>query len=108
MQILQHLLVSSPEHHAIFADAGWDRAAVAASLRQNLRRPGSDLIAGAQGVDEGIAPARANDMVDKFWADGLLVVRVGGAAGLYSAICCGWTGGRFREEYRPVTMEIEE
>jgi len=102
------ILVLSPEHHAIFADAGWDRARIEASLHDNLRRPGADLIAGAQGVGEGIAPARANDMVNKFWPEGLLVVRAGGAAGLYSAICCGWTGGRFREESQPVTREIVE
>lgn len=100
------ILVLSPEHHAIFADAGWDRARIEASLRDNLRRPGTELVAGAQGVGEGMAPSRAGDMVDKFWPEGLLVVRAGGAAGLYSAICCGWTGGRFREESQPVTKEI--
>jgi hypothetical protein len=47
-------------------------------------------------------------MIDKFWPEGLLIVRAGGAAGLYSAICCGWTGGRFREESQPVTREIME
>jgi len=33
-------------------------------------------------------------------------VRAGGAAGLFSAICAGWTGGRFRDQSRPVTREI--
>jgi hypothetical protein len=102
------ILVLSPEHHAIFADAGWDRAGIEASLRADLRRPGRDLVAGAGGVGEGIAATRAGEMVDKFWPEGLLVVRAGGAAGLYSAICCGWTGGRFREESQPVTREIAE
>jgi hypothetical protein len=102
------VLVLSPEHHAIFADAGWDRARIEASLRENLRRPGADLVAGAQGVGEGIAASRAGELVDKFWPEGLLVCRVGGAAGLYSAILCGWTGGRFREESQPITREIVE
>ena len=102
------VLVLSPEHHAIFADAGWDRARIEVSLRENLLRPGAQLIAGSGGVGEGIAPARVNDLVDKFWPDGLLIVRAGGAAGLYSAILCGWTGGRFREESQPVTREIRE
>jgi hypothetical protein len=102
------ILVLSPEHHAIFADAGWDRARIEASLRADLRRPGRDLVAGAGGVGEGISATRAGEMVDKFWPEGLLVVRAGGAAGLYSAICCGWTGGRFREESQPVTREIAE
>ena len=102
------ILVLSPEHHGIFRDAGWDRLRIERELRAALRRPGRDLIAGAHGVGEGIAPSRAEDMVDKFWPEGLLIVRVGGQAGLYSAICCGWTGGRFREESQPVTREIME
>lgn len=102
------ILVLSPEHHAIFADAGWDRACIEASLRANLRRPGGDVVVGAQGVAEGMPEKRRDETIDKFWPDGLLVVRAGGAAGLYSAICCGWTGGRFREESQPVTREIVE
>ncbi|WP_458098172.1 hypothetical protein [Roseomonas sp. WA12] len=102
------ILVLSPEHHAIFADAGWSRAEIEASLRENLRRPGSDVVVGAHGVAEGMPQKRAGELIDKFWPDGLLVVRAGGAAGLYSAICCGWTGGRFREESQPVTKEILE
>lgn len=101
------VLVLSPEHHAIFRDAGWGRAEVEAALREALRRPGSEVVAGAGGVGEGMPAARAAGMVDKFWPEGLLVVRAGGAAGLYSAICAGWTGGRFRAESRPVTREIE-
>ncbi len=101
------LLVLSPEHHAIFRSAGWGRAEVEASLRAALRRPGSEVVTGAGGVGEGMPPARAGGMVDKFWPEGLLIVRAGGAAGLYSAICAGWTGGRFRTESRPVTREIE-
>jgi hypothetical protein len=100
------ILVLSPEHHGIFRDAGWNRGRIEAELRAALRRPGADLIAGAQGVGEGIDPRRRDEMVDKFWPGGLLVVRAGGAAGLYSAICCGWTGGRFRDESRSVTREI--
>jgi glutaredoxin len=100
------ILVLSPEHHAIFRDAGWGRAEVEHALREALRRPGADVIVGAGGVGEGMAPPRAAAMVDKFWPEGLLVVRAGGAAGLYSAICAGWTGGRFREESRIVTREI--
>jgi hypothetical protein len=100
------ILVLSPEHHAIFRDAGWGRAEVEGALRDALRRPGRDLVAGAGGVGEGMAATRAHDMIDKFWPEGLLVVRAGGEAGLYSAICAGWTGGRFRAESQPVTREI--
>ena len=100
------MLVLSPEHHAIFRDAGWNRADITASLHDNLKRPGAEIMQGAQGVGEGIDPARAEETVNKFWPEGLLIVRAGGQAGLYSAILCGWTGGRFREESQPVTREI--
>ena len=100
------MLVLSPEHYAIFRAAGWDRARLEAELRLALRRPGAELVQGAGGVGEGISPARASDTVDKFWPDGLLVVRAGGEAGLFSAILAGWTGGRFRDESQPITKEI--
>ena len=45
---------------------------------------------GAQGVGEGIPASRAEEMVPKFWDDGLLIVRAGGSAGMFSAICGGW------------------
>ena len=100
------MLVLSPEHHGIFKEAGWSRADITSSLHDDLRRPGADIVHDAQGVGEGIDPARADEMVNKFWPEGLLIVRAGGQAGLYSAICGGWTGGRFREESQPVTREI--
>jgi hypothetical protein len=100
------MLVLSPEHYAIFRDAGWDRRRIESELHATMRRPGRDLIQGAQGVGEAIVPSRADEMVNKFWPDGLLIVRAGGKAGLFSAICTGWTGGRFRDESKPVTREI--
>jgi hypothetical protein len=102
------MLVLSPEHYAIFRAAGWDRVRVEGELHRALTRPGRDLVQGAQGVGEGIAPARVNESVPKFWPGGLLIVRAGGEAGLFSAILAGWTGGRFRDESQPVTMEIRE
>ncbi|MEZ5713716.1 MAG: thioredoxin family protein [Paracoccaceae bacterium] len=107
-EFVNAMLVLSPEHHAIFADAGWDRARIEESLRANLRRPGSEVVVGAGGVGEGVSKDREGEMIDKFWPEGLLIVRAGGDAGLYSAICCGWTGGRFRHESQPVTKEIVE
>ena len=45
-------------------------------------------------------------LVDKFQPDGLLIVRAGGPAGLFSAIIGGWPGQRVREECQAVTHEI--
>jgi len=101
------LLVLSPEHHAIFADAGWNREKITGALHAAMVRPGKDVTQGAIGVGEGVAPGREDQMINKFWPEGLLIVRAGGQAGLYSAICAGWTGGRFRAESQPVTREIK-
>jgi len=45
--------------------------------------------------------------VPKFHEDGLMVVRAGGRAGLFSAILPGWLAGRDRLELQPVTKEIK-
>ena len=106
-QIANAILVLSPEHYAIFREAGWERARITRELHAALLRPGRDLVAGAQGVGEGIAASRADEMVAKFWDDGLLIVRAGGPAGLFSAICGGWLAARERTQTRPVTKEIQ-
>lgn len=100
------MLVLGPEHYNIFKAGGWNRAKLEAELRTALKRPGADLVFGAHGVGEGIPASRANEMVDKFWPEGLLVLRAGGEAGFFSAILAGWTGGRFRHETKPITKEI--
>lgn len=107
-QFTNAMLVLCPEHYAIYRAAGWDRARITRELHAALLRPGRDLVKGAQGVGEGIDPARADEWVPKFWDEGLLIVRAGGEAGLFSAILAGWTGGRFRDQSQPVTREILE
>ena len=71
-----------------------------------LKRPGRDLVWGAQNVAEGLPPKYADQIVDKFQPDGVLIVRAGGEAGLFSAIIGGWPGQRVREECQAVTKEI--
>lgn len=101
------MLVLVPEHYAIFREAGWDRARITEELHKAMVRPGNDVIQGAHGVGEGVDKRRADEMINKFWPEGLLIVQAGGQAGLFSAICAGWTGGRFRDESKPVTREIK-
>lgn len=102
------VLVLSPEHYAIFREAGWGRAEVVAALHERLMLPGSQVVAGAGGVAEGTPPSRAGGNVPKFRDGGLLVVRAGGPAGLFSAVLAGWPGGRAHKESHPVTKEIDE
>ena len=100
------ILVLSPEHYAIFAEAGWDRKRIEQAINAATVRAGKDLVAGAQGVGEGIPAAQAGMQVAKFFEDGLMIVRAGGPAGLFSAILPGWLAGRNRLELQPVTKEI--
>ena len=102
------LLVLSPEHYAIFQESGWGRAEIDEHLMKDLTRPGHELVQGAQGVSEGIDPSRAKETVSKFWPQGLLIVRAGGRAGLFSAICGGWIAGRDPDELQPITHPISE
>ena len=106
-QMQRAILVLSPEHYAIFLEAGWDRKRIEKEILAATVRPGKDLVAGANGVGEGIPAAQANEAVPKFYEDGLLIVRAGGPAGLFSAILPGWIAGRNRHELQPVTKEIK-
>lgn len=101
------MLVLVPEHYAIFRDAGWDRERITTELHKAMVRPREMVIQGAQGIGEGVDPKRQDAMFNKYWPEGLLIVHAGGQAGLFSAICAGWTGGRFRNESKPVTREIK-
>ncbi len=100
------MLVMAPEHYLIFKDAGWDRRRIEDALYQALKRPGRDLLQGANGVPEGLPARFADAIVDKFPEDGLLIVRAGGPAGLFSAIIGGWPGAAVRNECRSITREI--
>jgi len=107
VQSARALLVLSPEHYAIYKEAGWDRKRIERALYEATIRPGSELLAGKDGIGEGIPASRANEMVPKFHEDGLMVVRAGGPAGLFSAILPGWLAGRNRQELQLVTKEIK-
>ena len=102
------VLVLSPEHYAIYRDEDWGRTRITAELHRSLLRPGSEVVAGADGVAEGMPPSRARESIPKFHPEALLLVRAGGVAGLFSAILSGWPGGRLFSESHPVTREVTE
>lgn len=101
------ILVLSPEHYATYREAGWDRKKITNEIVQAGIKPGKDLIRGAHGVGEGIDPARIDEMVPKFYEDGLMIVRAGGPAGLFSGFLTSWTGARHKDECKPITREIQ-
>jgi hypothetical protein len=107
VQSARAVLVLSPEHYAIFKEAGWDRRRIERALYEATIRPGREILAGADGVGEGVPASRADEMIPKFHDDGLMVVRAGGPAGLFSAILPGWLAGRNKLELQPVTKEIK-
>lgn len=98
------MLVVSPEHGRIFAQAGWDKSRVRAELESLLTVPGSELVRGVDGIEEGLPEAVADSDIPKFRPGGLQIVHAGGDAGLFSAILDGWVGGD--KGSAPVTMEI--
>jgi len=103
------VLVLTPEHYKIFKDGGWSRRRIEDALYEALKRPGKDLVFGAQNVAEGVPESMADKVLDKFDPppEGVLIARAGGPAGLFSAIIAGWPGQRVREECRAVTHEIK-
>ncbi len=101
------VLVLSPEHYRIFKDGGWNRRRIEDELYQALKRPGRDLIHGAQDVAGRLARRRwPTRWSTSSSPTGVLIVRAGGPAGLFSAIIGGWPGQRVREECQAVTHEI--
>ena len=107
VQSARAVLVLSPEHYAIYKEAGWDRKRIERALYEATIRPGSEILAGKDGVGEGVPASRAGELVPKFHDDGLMVVRAGGPAGLFSAVLPGWLAGRNKLELQPVTKEIK-
>ena len=84
------LLVVSPDHCRVFTEAGWSKARLLEELTALLRFPGDEMIAGAQGIAEGVPAAHAGKTIPKFRPGGLMIVRAGGTAGLFSAVIAGW------------------
>lgn len=86
-------LVLSPEHTARFADAGWSKDQVRDAIIGHTVRKSDDILAGADGIAEGLPEGFAGLELAKFRPDGLRIVHAGGPAGLFSAIIAGWLGG---------------
>ena len=59
-------------------------------LKDLLIGSGSELVEGADGISEGLPMRFKSKKVPKFRDGGLLIVRAGGRAGMFSAIIAGW------------------
>lgn len=100
------MLVVSPEHSRVFTEAGWSKARLREELERLLERPGEELVAGAGDVAEGLPESVSGRTVPKFRPGGLLIVRAGGTAGLFSAIIAGWAASG-PVGSSPVTKEVD-
>jgi hypothetical protein len=99
------MLVIGPEHARVFHEGGWDKATLLAKLHELLMLPGSELIRGAGGIDEGLPVSVKDATIPKFRPGGILIVHAGGRAGLFSAIIGGWVNGEIGSQ--PVIQEIK-
>jgi hypothetical protein len=99
------VLLVSPEHGRVFREAGWSKARLREELDGLLDLPGPEVVRGAGGIAEGMPAALAGGTVPKFRPGGLLIVHVGGTAGLFSALIPGWVSGAAGSE--PVTRRID-
>jgi len=95
------MLVLTPEHQRVFADAGWSKQRFHDELAKRLV---IDPVIAQAGISGG-SSGSATKGVPKFRPGSLLVVRAGGDAGAFSAIIEGWIGGRAGSE--PITIMID-
>ena len=99
------ILVVSPEHERVFRLAGWTKADLKNRLGELLIVSGEELVAGADGISEGLPLRFKSKQIPKFRDGGLLIVRAGGKAGMFSAIIAGW-GASGKVGSAPVTRKI--
>jgi len=99
------LLVVSPEHSRVFIDAGWSKARLLEELTTLLLLDADEMLMGAGGITEGLPLALAGKKIPKFRPGGLIIVRAGGTAGLFSAVIAGWAASGLTGS-TPVSKEI--
>ena len=101
------ILVMCPEHERTYREAGWSKQRVYEELYRLTEMNGDDILAGAHGIAEGGPPSYAGRRIGKFRKGGLMIVRAGGGAGMFSGIIGGWSASGERGS-APVTKEIRE
>ena len=100
------LIVVCPEHERTFRNAGWSKARLYEELYRLCEIPGEEIVAGSKGIAEGGPASLAGKTVNKFRPGGLLIVRAGGDAGMFSGIIGGWSAGGARGSL-PVTRDVK-
>tara|TARA_Y100000588_G_C13989860_1_gene810981 strand:- start:385 stop:915 length:531 start_codon:yes stop_codon:yes gene_type:complete len=96
------ILVVSPEHERVFREVGWDKNRLRRELDELLLMPQAGGDASLSRQDK-MLPA----MPSKMRPGGLLIVRAGGGAGMFSAVIGGWVASGEKGSI-PVTREVIE
>ena len=100
------LIVITPEHERTFREANWSKKRLYDELYDRTRRLAEELMPGVDGIAEGTGGFAAGTMVPKFRDGGLMIVRAGGGAGMFSGIIGGWLASGEKGS-APVTKEIK-
>ncbi len=98
------ILIVSPEHGRVFAEAEWTKVQLRERLQELTLLNGHEIVRGAGGIAEGVPEWARDAQLPKFRPDGLLIVHAGGGAGLFSTIIGGWVNGEAGSQ--PITKEI--
>ncbi len=98
------ILVVGPEHARVFERAGWSKQDLIARVNELLMISGEELIRGAGEIAEGLPEGLRGATLSKFRPGGLMVVRAGGGAGLFSTVIGGWASGAIGSQ--PVVKRI--
>ncbi len=85
------LLVVCPEHERTFREAGWSKQKLYEELYQRTQRPVDEIRPGTMSIAEGTTGFADGSMARKFRDGGLMIVRAGGGAGMFSGIIGGWS-----------------
>ena len=97
-------LVVSPDHGAVFRQAGWSRTRLRDELGDLLALPLEQLIFGGENRGERTIRRSEGPSRSGLNESGLLLAYAGGPAGLFSAVIEGWLGGS--RGSIPVTKEV--
>jgi hypothetical protein len=99
------LVVVCPEHERTFREAGWSKARLYDELYARTQTPAEEVMPGAGGIAEGTSGFAPGTMARKFRDGGLMIIRAGGGAGMFSGILGGWSASGEKGS-SPVTKEI--
>ncbi|MCP5026014.1 MAG: thioredoxin family protein [Actinomycetia bacterium] len=98
------MMVMTPEHQRVYAEAGWTRTRFDEELEPLLQLETDRCLKGVDGIEEGLDARLAGRTVRKLPEGSPLVVRAGGGAGAFSAIIGGWVPGNMGST--PITHPI--